>query len=142
MAQADRDRGTVVETRELVVPRLPGTAVENDQEDRAFYASQWQLMRRRFFRHKVAVGAMIVLGALYLAALFSPFLSPHDPVLRSLPYKEAPPMVLRFFEEGRLHGPFVYPLDSEPGPGDLRERLPGGSRAALPGEAVRARVHL
>ena len=27
-------------------------------------------------------------------------------------------------------------------PGDLRERLPGGSRAALPGAAVRTRVHL
>ena len=116
MAEADREHGAQVETRELVVPRVTDAeraASLDERDDREFYASQWQLMRRRFFRHKVALGAMIVLAVLYLAALFSPFLSPHDPVQRSLAYKEAPPMVVRLFEEGRLHGPFVYPLVSE-----------------------------
>ena len=115
MAEADRERaaGTVVETRELVVPRVPEAAAADDREDRAYYASQWQLMRRRFFRHKVAVGATLALAALYLAALFSPFLSPHDPMQRSLAYKEAPPQVVRVFAEGRLRRPFVYPLVSE-----------------------------
>ncbi|MCY4482527.1 MAG: ABC transporter permease [Spirochaetaceae bacterium] len=116
MAEADREHGAGVETRELVVPRVSEAeraAALDDRDDREFYASQWQLMRRRFFRHKVAVGATVVLGMLYLAALFSPFLSPHDPVLRSLAYKEAPPMVVRWFAEGRLRGPFVYPLTSE-----------------------------
>ncbi|MDE0449946.1 MAG: ABC transporter permease [Spirochaetaceae bacterium] len=116
MTEADRGHGPQVETRELVVPRVTDAeraAALDDRDDREFYASQWQLMRRRFFRHKVALGAMIVLAVLYLAALFSPFLSPHDPVLRSLAYKEAPPMVVRLFEEGRLRGPFVYPLVSE-----------------------------
>ena len=112
MAQAEeRGQGAVAETRELVVPRAPAAAAA--AEDRAFYASQWQLMRRRFFRHRVAVGASVVLAALYLAALFSPFLSPHDPLQRSLAYKEAPPMVVRVFAEGRLQRPFVYPLVSE-----------------------------
>ena len=120
MANANREHGAEVETRELVVPRVPGSeggaegaAAHDDRDDREFYASQWQLMRRRFFRHKVAIGALIVLAALYLAALFSPFLSPHDPVQRSLAYKEAPPMVVRLFSDGRLHRPFVYPLVSE-----------------------------
>ena len=111
MAQAERGPGAQVETRELVVPRAP--APPPADEDRSFYASQWQLMRRRFFRHRVAVGASVVLAALYLAALFSPFLSPHDPLQRSLAYKEAPPMVVRVFAEGRLQRPFVYPLVSE-----------------------------
>ena len=113
MAEAEREHGAVVETRELVVPRTPEAASPDDRDDREFYASQWQLMRRRFFRHRVAVGASVVLGLLYLAALFAPFLSPHDPMQRSLPYKEAPPMVVRWFAEGRLQGPFVYPLVSE-----------------------------
>ena len=113
MAEAEREHGAVVETRELVVPRTPAAASPDDRDDREFYASQWQLMRRRFFRHRVAVGASVVLGLLYLSALFAPFLSPHDPMQRSLPYKEAPPMVVRWFAEGRLQGPFVYPLASE-----------------------------
>ena len=110
VANAERERGALVETRELVVPRAPEAATD---DDRAFYASQWQLMRRRFFRHRVAVGASAVLALLYLSALFSPFLSPHDPVQRSLAYKEAPPMAVRWFAEGRLRRPFVYPLVSE-----------------------------
>ncbi len=113
MAEADREHGVPVETRELVVPRTPEAASADDRDDRAFYASQWQLMRRRFFRHKVAVGASVVLAILYLSALFAPFLSPHDPRQRSLAYKEAPPMVVHWFAEGRLLGPFVYPLVSE-----------------------------
>ena len=114
MAETEREHGAVVETRELVVPRTPKTAADEDRDDREFYASQWQLMRRRFFRHRVAVGASVVLGLLYLSALFAPFLSPHDPMQRSLAYKEAPPMVVRWFAEGRLQqGPFVYPLVSE-----------------------------
>ena len=114
MAERSRDRGTVVETREVVVPRSPELPVAaEEREDRAYYASQWQLMRRRFFRHKVAVGATVALALLYLAALFSPFLSPHDPRQRSLAYKEAPPMRVHLFEQGRLRSPFVYPMVSE-----------------------------
>ena len=105
MAEVDRRHGSQVETRELVVPRVTDAeraAALDDRDDREFYASQWQLMRRRFFRHKVAVGATIALAVLYLAALFSPFLSPHDPVLRSLAYKEAPPMVVPSINRGAI----------------------------------------
>ena len=59
MAEADREHGASVETRELVVPRPPEAASADDRDDRAYYASQWQLMRRRFFRHRVAVGASV-----------------------------------------------------------------------------------
>ena len=91
MAEAEREHGAVVETRELVVPRTPEAASPDDRDDREFYASQWQLMRRRFFRHRVAVGASVVLGLLYLSALFAPFLSPHDPMQRSLPTRRRRP---------------------------------------------------
>ena len=42
-------------------------------------ASQWQLMRRRFLKHRLAILGSVVLVLMYLAALFSNFLSPHDP---------------------------------------------------------------
>jgi peptide/nickel transport system permease protein len=39
--------------------------------------SQWELFRRRFLRHKVAVAAAIVLLVLCLAAIFAPLLAPY-----------------------------------------------------------------
>jgi peptide/nickel transport system permease protein len=40
--------------------------------------SQWQLFRRRFFRHKLAVAAAAVLLILYLSAIFAPQLAPYE----------------------------------------------------------------
>ena len=40
--------------------------------------TQWQLFRRRFFRHKVAVAALILLVLLYVCALFAHQLAPYD----------------------------------------------------------------
>jgi peptide/nickel transport system permease protein len=39
--------------------------------------SQWELFRRRFLRHKVAVAAAIVLVLLCLSAIFAPLLAPY-----------------------------------------------------------------
>ena len=40
--------------------------------------SQWQLFRRRFFRHKLAVAAGVVLLLLYLSVIFAPQLAPYE----------------------------------------------------------------
>ncbi len=40
--------------------------------------SQWEMVRRRFFRHRVAVVAGLVLVGFYLVALFAPQLSRYD----------------------------------------------------------------
>lgn len=110
----DQEKGHEVESREVVIAQsFEPTATQDDSDDSAYYASQWQLMRRRFFRHKLALSAMVVLGILYFSAVFAPFLSPHDPTERSLAYKGAPPQKIRIFENGRLRLPFVYPLVSE-----------------------------
>ena len=77
------------------------------------FASQWQLMRRRFLKHRLAILGSVVLVLMYLAALFSNFLSPHDPTQRNVAYREAPPMRVHLFEDGRLRRPFVYALQSE-----------------------------
>ena len=79
--------------------------------ERDYYASQWQLIWRRFRRHRLASGALVVLGLFYLCALLAPFIGPHDPHEKSLAYKEAPPQRLRFVtEEGFRMSPVVYPL--------------------------------
>ena len=77
MEENKRDRADVIEIRELVINHSPPEVpVDERDKDRVYYASQWQLMRRRFFKHKVAVGSLMVLILMYFTALFAPFLSP------------------------------------------------------------------
>ena len=71
-------------------------------------ASQWRLMRRKFRRHRLARISLAVLAIFYLIALLAPFLSPHDPLETDRNLTGAPPMVVRFFEDGQLQRPFVY----------------------------------
>ena len=82
--------------------------------DQIYTASQWQLIRKRFRRHKLAMGALVILIVLYILAIFAHFFSPHDPNKRSLAYRQAPPQKLHFFDEdGFNFRPYVYPLTSQ-----------------------------
>lgn len=56
--------------------------------------SQGQLMVRRFKQSKLAIFSLIILGLLYLAAIFAPLLSPNDPVQVDQAYKYAAPSSL------------------------------------------------
>ena len=73
-------------------------------------ASQWQLMRRSFRRHRAALVGLAVLALFYAAALFAEFIAPHDPNQRNSGFIEARPQRVRIFHQGRLVRPFVYPL--------------------------------
>lgn len=71
--------------------------------------SQWQLIRRRFLRHRVAVGALVVLAVFYLVALFAPVISPYQPYQRFRQYQYAPPQGIYFRDEaGFSWRPFFY----------------------------------
>ena len=85
------------------------------EKKKLFVASQWQLIRWKFFRHKLAVGSLVVLAILYLCAIFAEFISPYDPTHNDVQYIYAPPQRIRFFdEEGHFHlRPFVYGRKSE-----------------------------
>ena len=92
----------------------PAAADEASAAQDIAYASQWRLVWRKFRRHRLAVGAAVVLILLYAGALFAPFLSPHDPNEKSVDYKEAPPQALHWVDESGFHlRPFVYPLAHE-----------------------------
>ncbi len=63
--------------------------------------SQWQLVRRRFKRHKLAVFSLFVLVVLYVVAAFCEFFSPYVREWRNLDYMHAPPQLPKFsFEHG------------------------------------------
>jgi peptide/nickel transport system permease protein len=63
--------------------------------------SQWQLIRLRFGKHKLAVISLFVLVNFYLMALFAEFLAPYDQDFKDYEYSWAPPMLPAFsFSEG------------------------------------------
>lgn len=86
-----------------------------EEKEKVFVATQWQLIRWRFLRHKLAVGAACVLGVFYFAVIFAEPLSPYSPLEYHARYKYAPPQLPHFRdEEGDFHlRPFVYGLRRE-----------------------------
>ena len=89
---------------------VPAPAYDETADERAYVASQWQLMWWKFRRHRLAmVSAVIVIG-LYLVALFVEPLATYDPEAQDTRLAYRPPTVLHFIDaEGRFHlRPFVY----------------------------------
>jgi len=87
----------------------------SSEEERVYIASQWQLMRRKFFKHKLAILGMIVLAFLYGVSIFCEFFSPYGTLERHQEYLYCKPHKVRFFDEqGKFHmRPFVYAYRKE-----------------------------
>jgi peptide/nickel transport system permease protein len=88
---------------------IAATTPKTDQE-RYYVANQWQLIWRRFIRHRLALVGGAILIVLYTIVLFCDFLAPNSPQETSTAHIYAPPQRIRFFDmEGRFHvKPFVY----------------------------------
>ncbi len=82
-----------------------------EEQERYYFASQWQLMWWKLKRHKLAVVSSIVLFFMYFGALFCEFLTPYNLHTRNTDYIYAPPQQVHFFHQGEFIGPFVYGLD-------------------------------
>lgn len=78
--------------------------------------SQWDLIRRRFLRNRLAVISGWVVIAIYLVALFAEFLSPYAINRMNEQYVYAPPMGIHFWDEDGLSRPFVHPYRQEVDP--------------------------
>ena len=90
-------------------------------EEGYFVASQWQLMWRKYKRHKLAFVGMSVLSLLYLFGIFCEFFAPYDPYRRNADFTFAPPQRIRFLSDEGLHlRPFVYGWQRERDPVTLR----------------------
>lgn len=86
------------------------------QFDESYYlASQWQLVWRKFRRHRLAMFSLVVIAFLYSFALFAEFYSINDHQQRHVKYAKAPPHSLHFVDEdGAFHiVPFIYELKQE-----------------------------
>lgn len=109
-----------------VLHALASTSSRNrrraDQEDEQYYlASQWQLMARKFRKHKMARISMVVLGIFYFVAIFCEFLAPYDLTGYNKDYVFAPPQRIHFrSDEGFSLRPFVYGLESARDPDTFR----------------------
>jgi len=80
--------------------------------------SQWQLIRRRFQKHKLALVSLNILVILYFIALFAGFFAPQRESFKNLDYTYAPPQYPRFnFSDGF----FVYDLQRQKDPITLRQ---------------------
>ena len=73
-------------------------------------------MRRKFAKHRFAVGSAVVLVLLYAAAAFAGFVAPYDRLDSRTEFALAPPTRVRVFHEGQLQRPFVYGLTRERDP--------------------------
>ena len=103
--------------RERTVPRrlmpVPRRTVWTSAEERFFAASQWELMWRKFRRHRLAVASLFILILSYTVAFTYEFWAPYDAFVQ-LGMPNLPPTQVRFFdEEHRFIGPFVYGIGQQ-----------------------------
>lgn len=77
-------------------------------QEKLYLASQWQLIWRKFVRHRLAMISAAVLLLFYFAVLICEFLAPYSLHTRNTDYIFSPPQDIHFIHEGRFIGPFVY----------------------------------
>ncbi len=88
---------------------MPNKKKEISAEESFYVASQWQLMRRKFLKHKLAILGASILFIFYLLAIFCGFFSTQDPYERHTKYIYSQPQRIHFFDEEGFHlRPFVY----------------------------------
>jgi peptide/nickel transport system permease protein len=83
----------------------PYTAPE--VESRTLVAGQWQLIWRKFRKHRLALFGGILVILIYLVVLFAEFIAPFTPERYGADYTYAPPQGLRFFVEGEAGRQFL-----------------------------------
>lgn len=95
--------------------RKQSTADSKTERDESYYlASQWQLVWRKFRRHRLALFGTTIISILYFVAMFAGFFSISDYTKRNASYALAPPQSLHIIDEdGNFHLPFVYDLIQE-----------------------------
>ena len=80
--------------------------------------SQWQLIRLRFRKHRLAVVSLYVLVVLYSMALFAEFFAPYTQSWKNLSYAYCPPTTPSF---SLKHGFYTYALKLRVDPITLRK---------------------
>ena len=97
--------------------KAAGTA-EISMEESIYMETQWQLMWRKFKKHKLAMLGMMILIILYTVGIFSEFFATQDIAKRSTTAISMAPTKIHFVDaEGNFSlQPFVYGLKQEEDP--------------------------
>lgn len=83
-------------------------------EEKYYLASQWQLMWRKFLKHKLAIMGSAVVGFLAILALFCEFFATQGLLTEHEKFVNVPPQPIHFFSEKGFHlRPFVYGLEQQ-----------------------------
>ena len=96
--------------------------VKKDSEESYYVASQWNLIWRKFKKHKLGLAALPVLISLYFLAAFSEFISAYTPLTYVRERENVPPQRIHFIRPDgtfRLR-PFIYGLKREVDPDTFR----------------------
>lgn len=90
--------------------------IDDSNFDENYYAaSQWDLIKYRFFKHKLAVISGIIIIIYYIIGLFCGFLAPYAADNYDSKFSYTPPTKVHFIdEEGKFHiRPFIYKYKKE-----------------------------
>ncbi|MCX6047392.1 MAG: hypothetical protein NT075_19980, partial [Chloroflexi bacterium] len=91
--------------------------------EQLYGASQYQLMRVKFKKHRVAMVSLYLLGIFYLVAIFAEFMVPYTTVQRFENAIYASPTQLHIFDAaGKLTTPYFYSSKSKIDPATFRYR--------------------
>ncbi len=72
------------------------------------HVSEFQLALRSFKKNRLAVCCAMILFIFYAGAIFADFLSPYSYRNEDRNYSYCPPTPVRFFDEGKWVGPYIY----------------------------------
>lgn len=108
--------------KSLLSKRAPAPKAKLDMtaEERFYAASQWQLMWRKFRRHKVALASLCVLIFLYIVAFTFEFWAPYGSLTDQGLVNMAPTRIHFFTQDGRFIGPFIYGIEQRLNPETFR----------------------
>jgi len=85
-----------------------------EAEERYYVASQWQLVARKFRKHKLAVVSLVLLILMYFFAMTCGFWAPYEKMTQHQQFLHAPPTRIRLVDStGKLRRPFVYGAKGE-----------------------------
>ncbi|MDP2939882.1 MAG: ABC transporter permease [Candidatus Omnitrophota bacterium] len=73
--------------------------------------NQFQNILKSLRRHPIALGSIIVLGILYICAIFADFISPYSYDNEERTYSYCPPSKIHFLDNSGITWPFIYKVN-------------------------------
>jgi len=124
MTTSSRPRAVQTRLQKLRSHYAGGGQRRRERAEQLYSASQWQLMRAKFGRHKLAIVSLYLLGLFYLVAILAEFVAPYDPLERSRQHLFAPPSEIHWFApDGSFTGPYVLGSRTRVDPATFRYEL-------------------